>query len=182
MNKRDTNPSLFSQNTIKRVAIYGIITLLLACAQCAFFPLLDICPRTPDLIMGMLLAIALLDGEKSAAVCAVASGFFVDAIGSSFLALSPLIYLVFVAFISVFTKKVLKSLASYLLLLLPMLLYRAAATYLCILITEGGLPAAWVFLDMLLPEAIATGLLCIPVYFIIKLCSRALVSHSRFTF
>ena len=181
MNKRDTN-RLFSQNTIKRVVIYGIITLVLASAQCAFFPLLNICPRTPDLIMGMLLAITLLDGEKSAAVCAVASGFFIDALGSSFLALSPVIYLVFVAFISVFTKKVLKSLASYLLLLMPMLVYRAAATYLCILITEGGLPAPWVFTQILLPEAIATGLLCIPVYFILKLCSGALVTHSRFTF
>ncbi len=182
MNKRDTGRSLFSQNTVKRILIYGIITLVLASAQCAFFPILDICPRTPDLIMGMLLAIALLDGEKSAAVCAVAAGFFIDALGSSFLALSPLIYLVFVAFISIFTKKVLKSLASYLLLLMPMLVYRAAATYLCILITEGTLPAPWVFVDILLPEAIATGLLCIPVYFILKLCSGALLTHSRFTF
>lgn len=180
--QRDINSSIFNQATVRRLIIYGIMTLILGCAQCAFFPMLDFCPKTPDLIMGMLLTITLLDSEKSAAICSIAAGFFLDSIGSSGLALSPLIYLIFVLLISVFTKKMLRSFASYLLLLLPMLLYRAVATYLCIFITDRALPSLWMLGEILLPEAIATGLLCMPIYFIVKMFSGALSNHSRFTF
>lgn len=158
------------------------MTLILGCAQCAFFPLLRICPATPDLILGMLLAIALLDGEKSACVTAVASGFFIDAIGGGALALSPAVYLVFVALICLFTKKVLKSFASYLLLLIPSLIYRGIATYLCLILKDGALVPAFVFTEIIIPEAIVTAILCLPIYFIVKLFSGMLETHSRFTF
>ena len=82
--------SLFRPELLKRIVIYGLLTLLLGSAQCSFFPLLNICPSTPDLIMGMLLGIILIDSDKSAAVVAVAAGFFIDAIGGGAIALSPL--------------------------------------------------------------------------------------------
>ena len=178
----DIGKSLFGAGTVKRIIIYGLMTLVLGCAQCAFFPILKICPSTPDLIMGMLLAIALWDSERSAAVVAVCAGFFIDAIGSSGLALSPIIYLLFVLLISFFSKKVLKSFMSYLLLLIPTLLYRGAATYICIMAHQRALPPLWVLSDIILPEALATGLLCLPIYLIVKLCSGILETHSRFTF
>ena len=65
--------SLFRPELLKRIVIYGLLTLLLGSAQCSFFPLLNICPSTPDLIMGMLLGIILIDSDKSAAVVAVAA-------------------------------------------------------------------------------------------------------------
>ena len=178
----DFKKSLFGANTTKRIVIFGIMTLLLGCAQCAFFPMLSICPGTPDLIMGMLLAIALIDGAKSAAVVAVCAGFFMDAIGSYGLSLSPLIYFLFVLFISLFSGKVLKSFASYLLLLIPSLIYRGAATYLCLLLRYLAIPPTSALTQIILPEALTTGLLCLPLYFIVKLCSRPLETHGRFSF
>ena len=174
--------SSVSANIVRRIIIYGTMTLVLGSAQCAFFPLLHLCPATPDLIMGMLLAIALLDSEQSAAVTAVAAGFFVDAIGGAGFALSPLIYLIYVTFVSLFVRKVLKSFVSYLLLLVPTLLFRGAATYLCLLVYERALPELWVLSEVILPEALTTGLLCLPIYFIVKLFSGMLETHSRFTF
>lgn len=174
--------SAFSTNLARRIIIYGLMTLLLGSAQCAFFPILRVCPATPDLIMGMLLTITLWDSERSAAAVAVGAGFFIDAIGASGLALSPLIYLIYVLFISLFAKKVLKSFVSYLLLMIPTLLFRAAATYLCVFLAERSLPQLWVITEVLLPEALTTGLLCLPIYFIVKLCSGMLENHSRFTF
>ena len=180
--KRDSKKSLFGVNTVRRIIIYGVCILILGCAQCAFFPVLKICPATPDLIMGMLLAITLLDGPVSAAVAAIGAGFFIDAVGGAGLALSPLIYLLYVFTISVFSGKMLKSFFSFIILLLPTLIYRAAATYICFSLNIGALAPLGCFEKIILPEAISTALLCLPVYFIIKLCTRMLDNHSRFTF
>lgn len=174
--------NVFSLELLKRILFYGIATLLLGSLQCAFFPLLDFCPATPDLIITMLTAIALLDSPKSAAICALASGFFIDAIGSSGIALSPVIYLLGVMIVSFFTDKILKGFPSFLLLLIPTLLWRAFSTYAYAAISEKALPAASIFADIILPELLCTALLAIPVYFIVKLCTVPLQSHGRFNF
>ena len=167
---------------LRRILIYGGLVLFLGCAQCAFFPLLSVCPATPDLMLGLILAVALLDSDRSAAVVAVSSGVFIDAVGGAGLSLSPVIYLIFVMLIGTFSRKVLKSFASYLLLLLPSLLYRALATYICLALADRALPALWVIGEVLLPEALTTGLLCLPIYIIVKLFSGLLENHSRFSF
>ena len=174
--------NVFSIELLKRILFYGIATLVLTSLQCAFFPFLDFCPATPDLVLTMLTAIALLDSPKSAAICAVASGFFVDAIGGSGISLSPVFYLIGAVIISIFTDKILKGLPSFLLLMIPTLLWRAFSTYVYAAIVEKALPGASVFSDIILPEAICTALLAIPVYFLVKLCSVPLQSHGRFNF
>ena len=178
------NKSGVSQGLVRRLIIFGLMTLVLGCAQCAFFPLLDFCPATPDLILGMLLAIALLDSIKSAAITAVCAGFFVDAIGSSGIALSPIIYLLFVLIVGALSGKVLKSFASFVLLLIPSLIYRGAATLLCCFLIAGAefSSVAELLRNVVLTEMLTSGLLCLPIYFIVKLCSGALENHSRFTF
>ena len=174
--------SLFNADIIKRIIIYSIMTLILASAQCAFFPILKICPKTPDIILAMLVAIALLDGDGSAVICSVGAGFLVDAIGTSGVSLSPLIYCLTIMVVGLFTEKMLKSFASFLLLLVPALVCRALATLLCIMISQQSAPQLWMFGDILFPEAICTAICAIPIYFLVKLCSKPLQSHSRFTF
>jgi rod shape-determining protein MreD len=176
--------SLFSQTNVRRIIVYALLIPLTVLAQCAFFPFIDLCPATPDLMLGTLLAIALLDGLESASVCAVCGGFLLDAIGSSGLALSPIVYLVFVLTVGALSRKVLKRFASYSLLLALSLVYRALMTLICLALTENLSlpPSAWVFTEILLPEALTTALLCLPIYPVVRLCSRAFSNHSRFTF
>jgi len=174
--------NVFSIELLKRILFFGLATLVLGSLQCAFFPFLDFCPATPDLILTMLVAIALLDSPKSAAVCAVACGFFIDAIGGSGIAFSPAIYFLSVLIISFFTEKILKGLPAFLLLLVPALVCRAASTYVCIVATYRAMPSASVFTEILLPEAICTAILAIPVYFLVKLCTIPLQSHGKFNF
>ena len=174
--------SLFRPELLKRIVIYGLLTLLLGSAQCSFFPLLNICPSTPDLIMGMLLGIILIDSDKSAAVVAVAAGFFIDAVGGGAIALSPLLYCLFVLFISLFSRKMLTSFASFALLMIPALLYRGAATAVCMAIDRRALvPIAELF-GTVGPELLCTALICLPLYFVVKLCAVPLETHSKFTF
>ena len=174
--------NVFSLELLKRVLIYGIAMLVLGSLQCAFFPLLDFCPMTPDLILAMLTAISLLDSPKSAAVCAVAGGFFIDAIGSSGASVSPVIYFLTVVVISFFTEKILKSFASFLILMIPALICRLVSTYICVALAEHALPSASVFTEILLPEAICTAVAAIPIYFLVKLCAVPLNNHGKFTF
>ena len=130
----------------------------------------------------MLTAIALLDSNNSAAVCAVAAGFFVDSIGGSGPALSPLIYFLTVLLIGSFTGKMLKSLPSFLLLLLPTLLCRALGTFFGAMAFYRSLPPVWVFTRAILPEALFTLLFAVPVYFLVKLCTVPLKKRGKFTF
>lgn len=174
--------SLFNTDILKRIVIYSIMTLIFSSAQCAFFPILKICPMTPDIILAMLVAICLLDDSSSALICSVGAGFLVDAIGASGISLSPVIYCITIMIVGQFTHKMLKSFASFLLLLVPALICRALSTLLCIMIVQRSAPALWMFGEILVPEAICTAICAIPIYFLVKLCSKPLQSHSRFTF
>ena len=174
--------SLFRPELFKRIVIYGLMTLVLGSAQCSFFPILKICPSTPDLVMGMILAVVLIDSERSAAVLAVCAGFFLDAVGGGSLSISPVIYLLFVIFIQIFSHKMLTSFASFAILLAPMLIYRAVATVICLLITSGGALTFGGVWGVIFPELLCTALLCLPLYAIVKLCTAPLETHSKFTF
>ncbi len=68
------------------------------------------------------------------------------------------------------------------LLFIPALIYRALATYICFFVWHGEAPGLWIVPDVLIPELLTTCILCLPIYFIVKLCSRILGNHGRFSF
>lgn len=167
--------------TTKRIIIFSIAALILGTAQCSFFSALDICPRTPDLIMGLILAAALCDNAKSAMALAVGAGFFIDAIGGYGFSLSPIIYFTYAVIIGIASQKMLKSFPAYILLLLPSLLYRAAATS-TLAIINGNAALNGTFAITLLLEALCTFALCLPIYPIINLATKPLSSRRKFSF
>jgi hypothetical protein len=120
----------------------------------------------------------LIDSEKSAAVLAICAGFFVDSVGGT-VSVSPVIYLLFVLFIGIFSHKMLTSFASFAILLVPTLIYRAVATAVCMAIVGGSFGSVW---GVILPELLCTALLCLPLYAIVKLCTAPLETHGKFTF
>lgn len=168
-------------DTLKRIAIYSILTIILGSAQCAFFPTLDICPRTPDLIMGLILAVALCDNIKSAMALSVGAGFFIDAVGGGAIAFSPIVYLVYAVIIGLLSQKMLKSFPSYLILLLPSLAYRAVVTFTLSLILGSASFGGGLFITVLL-EALSTFILCLGIYPITNLATKPLRSHKKFSF
>ena len=180
--QRDLREQLFRPELLKRIVIYSLLTLLLGCAQCSFFPALSICPATPDLIMGMLLGVTLIDSEKSAAPLALGAGFFLDAIGGGAIAYLPIFYLLYVLYISFFSHKMLTSFASYAILLLPTLAFRAVSTFVCIALTDGAMPTLARAFGVIYPEMLCTALFCLPLYAIVKLCTAPMQTHGKFTF
>ena len=131
--------------------------------------------------MGLILAVALCDNAKSAMALSVGAGFFIDAVGGCGFSLSPIIYFSYAVIIGMASQKMLKSFPAYLLLLLPSLLYRAAATAALAIINNSATIGGELLVTLLL-EALCTFILCLPVYPIINLATRPLSSRKKFSF
>lgn len=173
----------FRPELLKRIFIYGALVLLIGSAQCSFFSQLDICPATPDLMIGTVLAIALLDSQRSAAVVGLCGGFFTDALGNSgSLSFSALFYLLCAAILGYFSLKMLPRFLSFACLMLPALALRALYTALCLCVRAHGLPPLQIMTSTLIPEIITTALLCLPLYPIVRLCVIPMNARSRFSF
>ena len=181
MNMRTSSEAVRSAR-LKRILIFGTLTLLLAVAQCSFFSSLHVCPATPDLLLGLVLAVLLLDSPYTAAVLALGAGFLGDALGTSGFFLSPIFYFAVVLILCLPASKMLPAFPSYALLLVPALLLRALYTALCLLLALGSMPAPTALLGLLLREAATTALLVLPLYPIVKLCTRPLHTRGRFRF
>jgi len=179
---RNPSPEAVRGARIKRILIWGMLTLLLATAQCSFFAELHICPATPDLLLGLVLAVLLLDSVQAAAALAIGAGFLADALGATSLFLSPLFYFAVVLILFLPASKMLSSFPSYLLLMLPALLLRAVYTMLCFWLRQGPMPALSYLVGVLAAEALTTAILCLLVYPIVKLLRRPLFAKSRFRF
>lgn len=160
------------EDVLRRVAVWGILLFLLAVSESAFFSRLHFLPATPDLVLGAVVAIALLDSVPAAAVAAVGGGIITDALGGIGAYLSPVLYLLTVLFIGGMAEKMMARVWSWLLLMLPGLCLRAGLTFLRIRLSYGGGSFLDILRGTLLPEALATVLLGLPLYFVASLCER----------
>lgn len=155
---------------LRRIVVYGVLIWILSTASCSFFANLTYLPATPDLLLCAVVAIGLLDSRRAAAVVGIVGGFCLDALGGVGAALSPILYLLVVLLVGSFAEKALGSFWAWLVLILPTLLLRALFTTLAVLLRMGGVSFSPLLRQILLPEAVVTLLLGIPVYFICSLC------------
>ena len=159
-----------SQLLLRRSFVYCPVIFLIAIIQCSFFAELRILSAVPDLILGLVVGIAMLDSQKAAVVCGVGAGFVIDAIGSSGLSLSPLFYMLIGALCGALAKKMLPRFLSWALNLLIFSAAKALLTILNLMYLPGGFSFADSLLSTLLPEFICTFIICLPIYFVVKLC------------
>ncbi len=167
---------------LRRLIVYGIAIFLIGVLQCSFFSRLAPFGSTPDLILCALCAIALLDNKKAALVCSIAAGYFIDALGAVAPSFSALFYLVAVTVAILIGEKLIPKLLSFLLLMLPMLAIRGVGTYLALWISAEKLPTLSVLPSVILPELLSTLTLCVPIYFLIKLCMLPIGARNKFSF
>ena len=166
--RRHYRREVLSPQLIKRILTYGILLLLLAAAESGFFARLRYLPTAPDLILGVVVAVTLLDSQKAGAIVGVVGGFFSDALGGVGISLSPILYLLVALVVGSLATKMMSSFPSFSLLMLPALACRG-------LFTVGQAMLLWQkgpFLDVLrylmLPELIVTAVFCLPMYWVIK--------------
>ncbi len=167
------------QLLLKRCAVYIPVIFFLAIIECSFFAQLSFLPATPDLILGLVVAIAMLDTQKAAAVCGIGAGFVIDAIGSSGLSLSPLFYLLVGAFCGTLAKKMLPGFLSWMVNLAVFSLSKSLFTIANVLYRSSSYPFFKMLWEILLPETICTFIVCLPIFFIVKLCMIPIDSKRR---
>ena len=178
------SPSARTEKTaiFRRALIYGLAIFFLGIFQCAFFSRLKPFGSTPDLILGVVCAVLLIDNKHAALICAVCGGYFIDAIGAVPPCFSTVVYLLAVTLTISAAQKLLPRLPSFLLLLLPAALVRAGFTYISLCLTYGSAAPLSALTSVILPEAIATICFSIPVFFLIKLCYIPIRSRTKFSF
>ena len=165
---------------IKRIIIYGITFFILGVAQCSFFNELSFLSATPNIILGAVAAVSLLDSQRSAAVCGIAAGFMIDALGGTGISISPIALLCVALLCSEIAKKILPTFVSWVILLVPASLVGSVFTMANIFLLVGRFQISSVFKSILLPEFILTVIFSIPLFFIIKLCVRLADAKNKF--
>ncbi len=164
----------------KRIIIYGIMFFILGVAQCSFFNELSFLSAVPNIVLGGVAAIALFDSQRTAVICGIVSGFMIDALGGSGVSLSPVALLCVALLCSEIAKKMLPSIISWVIILLPAALLGSLFTVVNILLSVGKFSFTAVFKTVLLPELILTVIFSIPLFFIVKLCARLADAKSKF--
>ena len=119
-----------------RILCYGLLILILASAECSFFSALRFLPATPDLLLGALVAVSLLDTRRASTVLAIGAGLVLDAVGGVGIPLSALLYLTVSAVVGSLGEKMLPHYGSYLVLMIPAILIKEVFTLLQMLL--GG--------------------------------------------
>ncbi len=167
---------------LRRIFIYGAAIFFLGILQCSFFSRLKPFGATPDLMLGAVCAIALLDGKGAAAVSAVGAGYFIDALGAVSPSFSPIFYLLCAVTASLLAEKLIPKFISFILSMLPLIAIKAIYTLICLTIAFGSLPSLSAAIPLILSEALSTLIICVPVYFLIKLCTIPICARSKFSF
>ncbi len=164
----------------RRVICYGILFFILGIAQCSFFSGLSFLRVIPDIVVGGVAAVALLDTQKTAIVCGIAAGAMIDALGGAGLSLSPLAFMAIAIICSEISKKMLPKFLAWVLILIPAVASNALFTLIGITFTYGGVALSSVIGNILIPEAILTFILSLPIFFLVKLCVRISDAKGRF--
>ena len=173
--RTETGPQLF----VRRLTVYLPVIFLLAITQCSFFAQLYFLPATPDLMIGFVVAVAMLDSQPSAAICGIGAGFIIDAIGTTGLSFAPLFYMLCGVFCAFLSKKMLPSFLSWVVELAVFSVIKALFTLANIFYTFSGVAFVSVLINTLIPEMICTFVVCLPVFFVVKLCMIPIDSKRR---
>ncbi len=167
------------QLLLRRLIVYGLLIFLLAVLQCSFFSQLSFLPTVPDLMIGIIVGIAMLDSQRAAAVCGIGAGFVIDALGTSGLSLSPLFYMLCGALCGALATKMLPNFLSWTVNLAVFSAARSILTVLNVLYLSRGINLLSLAKSVLLPEVICTFVVCLPLFFAVKLCMLPIDSKRR---
>lgn len=163
----------------RRFFVFLPVIFILAVAECSFFAQLYFIPATPDLMLGLVVAVAMLDSQHSATVCGIGAGFVIDSIGSTGISFSPLFYMLCGAFCALLAKKMLPSFLSWVVELAIFSAAKGIYTLAGVYYSWSGAPIATVLLRTVLPEMICTFIVCLPIFFVVKLCMIPIDSQRR---
>ena len=158
-------------DVLMKGVVCGLMILFFALLQTTVFSRFRPFGAVPDLMLPLVIAIAMTEGEKWGAVCGLAAAFLIESLGTTGATLLPLLYAAAGYFCPILTTL-------YFTDSLPVrILYTAAAgigrslmtlLYLSLHVTDFSfLPLMG---SVILPEYAATFCLSLPVHLIVRFC------------
>lgn len=171
---------IHKEAVIKRILVWGVTLFIVAIAQSSFFTGLSFMPAVPNITLGAVAAISMLDTQRSAAVCGISAGFLCDALGGSGISLSPLALLAVALICSELSKKLIPNLLTWTVTLISASLVGSLFTTLNILLSFGQPQVVMLIRGVLLPELLVTLLCSLPIFFIVKPLARLIDAKSKF--
>ena len=155
----------------KRVLLYSAVIFLLTVARGSFFARLEILPVSPDLVLGVVAAVAVVDSIETAAITGVIGGIIADAVGGFGMYLSPVVYLVAAIAVAVITKKMMPRYLSWLTTFPVACVIGAGATALKSFLFGAPIAPVALIRYIIIPEFIITVIFALPLFPIVKLCA-----------
>lgn len=168
-----------------KLIVFGLFSLLFAVGfQTSFFPTHRIFGAIPDLTLTAVFLISCFYGSEVGAIAGIAGGFLLDCFGVSGIFILPLAYFTVGWFFGVSAKSVGadSSVLQYLILLLPLLLFRGVLTAVLTVIANGIGVLPNIILKVIFPEMLATGIFAVLLYFPIRLVFKKRTHPVRTTF
>ena len=165
---------------VKRGWVYSVLAVVTAAFQCSFFARILPLGAVPDLILGLTVAVCLLDTTSAALVFSVGAGFVIDSVGGTGVSLTPVFLLILVLLLSGLSKKFMPGFFSYLILHAPAILAGALFSAARIFLSSSSVQISALFLKIVLPGFLSTLLFSVPLYFPVKFCISFINSKSKF--
>lgn len=164
----------------KRILFYGLLFFFLGVGQCSFFAVLTPFGVIPNLMLGALCGIAMMDSMESALVTGIAAGFLCDAFGGGGYALSPVFFLFAACLCSSASKKMLSNFLSFGVILCLGALVGGLCTYVNTILIAEGIPFTTLLRSVLIPEWICTVLFSLPLYPLLRFLTSRAEAKSQF--
>lgn len=165
---------------VRRILFYTPTFFILGVLQCSFFTELSFISAVPNIVMGAVATVAFLDSQNASIVCALASGFMIDALGTSGISLSPIAFLVVALVASEISKKILPTFVAYFAVIIPSVVLNSIFTMIKIFLATKELRFLSILKPILLPEFILTLIFSLPLFFIIGALAQAVDKKSKF--
>ncbi|MBQ7011364.1 MAG: rod shape-determining protein MreD [Clostridia bacterium] len=150
-----------------KILKYGLIFFFIIMISTVSLPLVTDGAVIPDLVLCAVIAVAIGEDERTAGVCGVAAGFFLDALGGVGLSLSPVAYGFCGYLVGVLVRFLLRrNFPAYLIFVSCAAAANSVITLFFIYVWQDTVPLNSAFADIIVPEYLLT-LLASPLLYIV---------------
>ncbi len=162
-------------NTPVKIALYGLLLVVFYLLTSVPALGLRFMGQAPELLFILTVCIAVNESETFSAFFGLAAGFLNDCVTDSVVGKSAIVFMFTAFFVSVALKTVLRRLfLTYVVLSLATVLIYLLTEYLFTVVFYGGLPFGQALLKVILPKFLYSGVLCYPVYFVVRFLAKKL--------
>jgi rod shape-determining protein MreD len=164
---------------IVKALIYAVIFIFLTVLETNIFNGFKIFGAKPNLIISLVIAVAVLENERYAAVFGMIAGFIIDSSVSSPFFFSGLYYF-FAAYLTGFISRYYftKSLLTMMTMIVPVCVVREIFNLFYLIGIWKNFNIAGAMIEYILPEYLYTVLLAPAIYFLVKFTAGRISYHN----